>query len=115
MRKTMLWAATLGVLALTAAGCSSATTGAGAPAAPLAKRSTVATSPSATASTASSAAGSPVHVSLLESDGGTYGVGMPIVAYFSQNITDPACVRPGDHRDGERSSGERGVVFRGER
>jgi lipoprotein-anchoring transpeptidase ErfK/SrfK len=31
-----------------------------------------------------------VHVSLLEGDGGTYGVGMPIVAYFSQNITDPA-------------------------
>jgi lipoprotein-anchoring transpeptidase ErfK/SrfK len=27
-------------------------------------------------------------VSLLESDGATYGVGMPIVAYFSQNITE---------------------------
>ncbi len=50
------------------------------------------TSPSspASATTTSSAPGSPVHVSLLESDGATYGVGMPIVAYFSQNITDSA-------------------------
>jgi lipoprotein-anchoring transpeptidase ErfK/SrfK len=31
-----------------------------------------------------------VHVSLLESDGATFGVGMPIVAYFSKNITDSA-------------------------
>jgi lipoprotein-anchoring transpeptidase ErfK/SrfK len=47
-----------------------------------------ASSPPATS--ASSALGSPVHVSLLETDGATYGVGMPIVAYFSQNITDSA-------------------------
>ncbi len=32
----------------------------------------------------------PVHVSLLEGDGATYGVGMPIVAYFTQTITDSA-------------------------
>ncbi len=31
-----------------------------------------------------------MHISLLESDGVTYGVGMPIVAYFTQNITDSA-------------------------
>ena len=36
----------------------------------------------------SSAAPVPVHVSLLEGDGATYGVGMPIVAYFTQTITD---------------------------
>jgi lipoprotein-anchoring transpeptidase ErfK/SrfK len=30
--------------------------------------------------------GRPVHIKLLESDGGVYGVGMPIVAYFSANI-----------------------------
>lgn len=32
--------------------------------------------------------GAPVHVSLYESDGQTYGVGMPIIAYFSAAITD---------------------------
>jgi hypothetical protein len=30
----------------------------------------------------------PVHVSLLEGDGGVYGVGMPIVAYVDRTITD---------------------------
>ena len=32
--------------------------------------------------------GAPVHVSLLESDGQTYGVGMPIVARFTRAVTD---------------------------
>jgi lipoprotein-anchoring transpeptidase ErfK/SrfK len=32
--------------------------------------------------------GTPVHVSLYESDGQTFGVGMPIIAYFSVAITD---------------------------
>jgi lipoprotein-anchoring transpeptidase ErfK/SrfK len=82
--------AVLAVGAVLVAGCASSTKGAGAPASPLAKSSTASTSPSASASTSSSAPSSPVHVSLLEGDGGTYGVGMPIVAYFSQNITDAA-------------------------
>jgi lipoprotein-anchoring transpeptidase ErfK/SrfK len=30
-----------------------------------------------------------VHVSLLEGDGGVYGVGMPIVAYFDRKVSDP--------------------------
>jgi lipoprotein-anchoring transpeptidase ErfK/SrfK len=30
----------------------------------------------------------PVHVSSLQSDGGVYGVGMPIVAYFNRKVTD---------------------------
>jgi len=30
----------------------------------------------------------PVHVKLLNSDGQTYGVGMPVIAYFSRAITD---------------------------
>jgi lipoprotein-anchoring transpeptidase ErfK/SrfK len=30
----------------------------------------------------------PVHVSLLEGDGGVYGVGMPIIAYFDRKVTD---------------------------
>jgi lipoprotein-anchoring transpeptidase ErfK/SrfK len=54
--------------------------------------SSAATSPSASSSAApsSSATPVPVHVSLLNADGVTYGVGMPIVAYFSQTITDSA-------------------------
>jgi len=32
----------------------------------------------------------PVHVSLLESDGATYGVGMPIIAWFNRAPTDLA-------------------------
>jgi len=29
-----------------------------------------------------------VHVSLLEGDGGVYGIGMPIIAYFDRQVTD---------------------------
>lgn len=45
---------------------------------------------SSSASTTSSAAptGAPVHVRLYQSDGRTYGVGMPIIAYLSKKITD---------------------------
>lgn len=49
---------------------------------------------SASRSTAATSAGpkqgsgTPVHVSLFEGDGRTYGVGMPIIAYFSQKVTD---------------------------
>ena len=38
----------------------------------------------------SSAATRPVHVSLLESDGGVYGVGMPIIAWFNVAPTNGA-------------------------
>ena len=34
--------------------------------------------------------GTPVHVSLYESDGQTFGVGMPLIAYFSVALTDPS-------------------------
>jgi len=43
------------------------------------------TGPSASASPVS---GKPVHVRFLESDGSTWGVGMPIIAYLSAKITD---------------------------
>ena len=43
------------------------------------------TAPSASASPASE---KPVHVRLLEGDGSTWGVGMPIIAYLSAKITD---------------------------
>ncbi len=39
-------------------------------------------------SAAPSASGKPVHVRLYESDGSTYGIGMPIIAYLSATITD---------------------------
>ena len=41
-----------------------------------------------TSSSSTAAPGRPVHVSLLESDGGRYGVGMPIIAWFNVAPTD---------------------------
>jgi lipoprotein-anchoring transpeptidase ErfK/SrfK len=38
-------------------------------------------------------AGTPVHVSTFEGDGETYGVGMPIIVYFSKKITDARAFR----------------------
>src|SRR5436853_4800543 len=32
--------------------------------------------------------GTPVHISLFENDGQTFGVGMPIIAYFDKKVTD---------------------------
>ena len=57
---------------------------------------TASASPSPTPSTPASTApppprrghGTPVHVSLLEADGSTYGIAMPIIAYFSVAPTD---------------------------
>lgn len=52
-----------------------------------------ATPASGTSSSSSSAAGKPartVHVTALESDGSTYGIGMPIVLYFRPMPRDPS-------------------------
>jgi len=38
-------------------------------------------------------AGAPVHVHIFEGDGETYGVGMPIIVYFSKKITDASAFR----------------------
>ncbi len=46
------------------------------------------TTSAAPSSSAPSGPTSPVHVSLFEGDGQTYGIGMPIVAQFSKKITD---------------------------
>lgn len=46
--------------------------------------------PSTTAATSASPLPKPVHVSLLESDGGVYGVGMPIIAWFTHAPSDAA-------------------------
>jgi lipoprotein-anchoring transpeptidase ErfK/SrfK len=40
--------------------------------------------------TPAAATGAPVHIKLFGGDGGTYGVGMPIIAYLSRKITDSA-------------------------
>jgi lipoprotein-anchoring transpeptidase ErfK/SrfK len=44
--------------------------------------------PTHQSSAAPTPAGAPVHVSLFEGDGQTYGVGMPIIAQFSKKVTD---------------------------
>jgi len=76
----------------TAAGTagSSAQSGAPSSAVPSSAAASSAAPPSSPASTTSSAAptGAPVHVRLYQSDGRTYGVGMPIIAYLSKKITD---------------------------
>ena len=47
------------------------------------------TSPAApTTAAPTTPTGKPVHVTTFEGDGKTYGVGMPIIAYFSRKITD---------------------------
>ncbi|GAA1689561.1 hypothetical protein GCM10009765_43650 [Fodinicola feengrottensis] len=45
-------------------------------------------SPGSSASPGPALTGAPVHLSLLESDGTVYGVGMPIVAFFNRKVTD---------------------------
>lgn len=55
--------------------------GTGAPAASAAPSGTPSQAPS-------TPAGKPVHLRLLESDGSTWGIGMPIVAYIGGKITD---------------------------
>ena len=86
-RGTRALPVTVVLLALVLAGCTSGTKGGGA-----------AVSGSGTAHSSSAAptttpaprkgAGAPVHVRMFENDGNTYGVGMPIIAYFSKKITD---------------------------
>jgi lipoprotein-anchoring transpeptidase ErfK/SrfK len=84
-------------LAFALTACSSGTQGHGVStdptAPPTSPRPTTSTdTPPATGSTGPSPAtqGEPVHVSLLEGDGGVYGIGMPIIAYVDRKITDAA-------------------------
>lgn len=91
-RAAALLAGVLALATLTACG-----SGSGSPAATktvtAANGSTSAQAPSSGAASSASAAPSTppkpvkyVHVSLLNSDGTTYGVGMPVIAFFSQKI-----------------------------
>ena len=72
----------------------SATVGSSAPAASsssgVASSSAVSSTPSSKTAVASSTAptGAPVHARLYQSDGRTYGVGMPIIVYLSSKITN---------------------------
>jgi len=50
--------------------------------------STPVVTPSTTTPTTVTAVGQPVHIKTLNADNSTYGVGMPIIAYFSKKITD---------------------------
>jgi lipoprotein-anchoring transpeptidase ErfK/SrfK len=99
-------AAALGVIALVASSCTtnsddSAGSGSLAP-----TDASSASGSSAAGSTGSAAAPtatptptptptptSPVHASLLESDGATYGVGMPIIMRFDASVTDTAAMQ----------------------
>jgi lipoprotein-anchoring transpeptidase ErfK/SrfK len=49
---------------------------------------TAASSPGGQSSSPTVGPTKPVHVSLLEGDGGVYGIGMPIIAYFDRKVTD---------------------------
>jgi lipoprotein-anchoring transpeptidase ErfK/SrfK len=50
---------------------------------------TLTPTPSPTAPVIPRGSGAPVHIQLLDAQGQTYGVGMPIIAYLSRTITDP--------------------------
>jgi lipoprotein-anchoring transpeptidase ErfK/SrfK len=67
------------------AGCTSGGSGTAQP-----NASAPATSSSAapTSAAPTTPKGAPVHVTTFEGDGKTYGVGMPVIAYFSKKITD---------------------------
>ena len=72
--------------ALVLAACTSSSSGNGS--ATDASSKPTSASPTPTDSNAAAANAAPVHVSLLEGDGGVYGVGMPIIAYFTKRVTD---------------------------
>ena len=83
----------IAALALVASACSSnKVNGTGSTGGPATSGSTAASSgaPSTPAAptTPSAAPAKPVHIRLLSDDGNTYGVGMPVIAYFSKRITD---------------------------
>jgi len=88
-RRTLAMIATLAlaVTALTACANGTKTAGQGSPAAPT-STAVSSTAPTSTAPASPSVTPIPVHVQLLTGDGVTIGVGLPIVAYFSQKITD---------------------------
>lgn len=101
MRLTVRVTAALAAVIMTATACSTSQNGTGSTGDPsvgaastartppgIAEPST--TGPSASATSAQTPPPKPIHVSLLESDGVVYGVGMPIIAWFDRAPTDAA-------------------------
>jgi lipoprotein-anchoring transpeptidase ErfK/SrfK len=85
------WVAVLAIAALSLTACSSSKKQAAASSTPPASSSAAATTSAPDSPTPTpTVATTPVHVSLLQGDGATYGIGIPIVAYFSKAITDSA-------------------------
>jgi lipoprotein-anchoring transpeptidase ErfK/SrfK len=76
--------------ALTLAGCRSSGTQAEQHAASAPSAPTTTSAAPASPTGPRKGSGTPVHVRMFEGDGRTYGVGMPIIAYFSERITDPS-------------------------
>ena len=87
-RPAIVLAALLAALALLVSACSASST-AGKTSGPSKSAGGAGTSSSAPSSTAAKPAVAlkPVHIRLLNTDGATYGVGMPLIAYFSRRIT----------------------------
>lgn len=77
------------VVASGSAGTSAAVTSASvATSAPAASASAPSSGVATTPTSPAAPTGAPVHVRLYQSDGRTYGVGMPIIVYLSKKITD---------------------------
>jgi lipoprotein-anchoring transpeptidase ErfK/SrfK len=89
MEKRRAWAAGLVVAGLVLGACQDGASHSRASA--TAPRSSSAAPTSSPAPT--TPPGDPVHVSTFEADGRTYGVGMPIIVYFSKKITDASAFR----------------------
>jgi lipoprotein-anchoring transpeptidase ErfK/SrfK len=92
MKRSRLWrtAVTVVVFAVTPvllAACGGSSSGGSGKAGQPGQAASAAPSTGASASPAAPA-GKPVHVRILEGDGSTWGVGMPIIAYLSAKITD---------------------------
>jgi lipoprotein-anchoring transpeptidase ErfK/SrfK len=88
-RSTGIASLLLAAVALVLAACSS-----GSPktvvtvTAPGGGKSTVTSGGASSSSSAPAKPATPVHIKLLNSDGSTYGVGMPVIAFFSKKISD---------------------------
>jgi len=94
MKRSRLWRSTvttvaaLGTAAVLAAACSGPSSDKASNAGQNPSSGTPTTSSAGPSAAAPTASGKPVHVRLLEGDGTTWGVGMPIIAYLSAKITD---------------------------
>ena len=80
--------AALGVTTVLLAACSGSSSDEGQHSGQTPSTGASASPPAAASASPSTPSGKPVHVRLLEGDGSTWGVGMPVIAYLSAKITD---------------------------